>query len=251
MKLPPKGKTYALFGAIYAEAEKCFKVLLEYGRTFLTDKSPIDLTIPNISYYGEPTSESVVYMSVGWDTGSYVKSLHEIGVDLNERYPNPSGSGPKCVAIHYAVNFSMELTKLMISLGVSPNLDAHEQIILKTPYPGRLDRMLDDAKFLIVAGFDKAKVLQNFQRSIPWRQEGYDGLHVRIPLTEEDQDKIDKFVSDMTTYNSLQEHCREAIIKHLMSVRLDTNLFFLMPPLMVPGHDDIWMNDLLLYGLKL
>ncbi len=249
--LPPNGKIYPLFGAIFAEADKCFKVLLEYGKTFLPEKCPIDLSIPNITYNGKPTLETVVHLALVmdlWDTGCYIKCLHEVGVDLNQRYPNPSGSGPKRLAIHEAVNQSTDVAKIMISLGVSPVLNPDEDVVLESPYPGHLDEMLDTAKHFIVAGFDKAKILKNFDKNIPWRQDGFD---VHKPLTEEDQEKIDKFVSDMTTYNSLQEHCREAISKYLMSVRRDTNLFFLMPQLMVKPHDDIWMNDLLLYGLKL
>ena len=101
----------------------------------------------------------------------------------------------------------------------------------------------------MAAGFDRTTVLgifdDSYQRS--WLQ--FEDFSDKDELSDKEIEELDLFLDEITENRSLQELCRDAIGKHLMSIHPDTNLFCLMPKLFVPGH--FWMNAFLLYDIKL
>ncbi len=264
------GVARPLFAAVEIGAEKCFNVLMEYGQSFLQEKSPLSKEYLNTpqpvgsfqQFAMYPFAcETILYFTIAndcLDTEYYVRKLHAIGVDLNERYHHSTILHPSVrrysPLILQAVNmYDSYIAKLMISLGVSATLRPNEEVILEPPYESQgLQKMFEKANLLLAAGFDRSKVLACFKPSIPWRQNGYYRM-LNTPIPEEDQDRINKFVADNTRNRSLEELCRDAIGEHLMSIHPNTNLFHLMPQLadlLVPPHA-IWMKDFLLLGVKL
>ncbi len=249
---PPNAETYFLYSAVEGRSERCLKILLDYGRSFLPEKSPLGWSNME-AYLG---FSSILFWAIFMDikgSGFLVKPLFDVGFDLNERGTENIDVFEYCPAILYAINTRpIGVAKVMISLGVSANLSLDENIQLEPPseymdLDEQLDKMLEKAALLLTAGFDREKVLGNFRANIPWRR---DETPVVRLLNEEHQDKINKFVLDMTRNRSLQELCRDAIGKHLMSVHPNTNLFLLMPQLVIPGHQK-WMKDFLLCGVRL
>ncbi len=254
-----------LFAAAEAHAEKCFDVLLEYGRSFLPEKAPISKEHVNTPQpVGSPAQwamysfriETILYFVIAnglWDTKYYVKRLHDIGVDLNERLHTPSRHRVSPIILQAIKSHNFSVAKLMISLGVSATLRPGEEITIEPPYHSQeLDQMFNQAKVLLAAGFDRSKVLTNFNPNIPWLQSGIYRM-LNTPIPEEDQDRINKFVADNTRNRSLEELCRDAIGEHLMSIHPNTNLFHLMPQiadLLLP-RNAIWMKDFLLSGIEL
>ncbi len=259
--LPPDGIAYPLFAAVDAESVQCFKVLLEYGRSFLPEKSPIPddhlTSLHPIEYFPYP-EETILYYAmtdgIKADREAYVKSLYDAGLDLNQRHPNPSPdrySPPILQAINLGF-YDLDCAKQMLSLGVSATLHFDEKVILTPPSNCRTDlnEMLAKAKLLLAAGFDRAKVLSNFDANIAWRNRESAIMGGPLRLRKKDHDRIEEFVAKMTTNRSLQELSRDAIGEHLMTIHPNTNLFHLMPQLVLPWHA-FWMKDFLLSGIKL
>ncbi len=249
MELNNDLKTYPLFASVSAKSLKCFNVLLEYGRTLLSEMAPIDLTICAPHNDKLPIIYWVIEHDMT-DNADFMKSLLEAGCNPNERHvyeTEEEDEGPGIIGliepdgirpIVRAVLDNRRATKVMLLHGVSATLHPGERLILDAPLSSEALRCLGaEARLLIAAGFNRDVVLENFAPNIYWRYED-----VLIKLTPDDLEYMDQFVADMTRKRSLQELCRDAIGQHLMSIHPNTNLFCLMPKLVVPGHE-IWMKD--------
>ncbi len=127
-------KMYPIFYAMEVDARKCFRVLLEYGKTFLPEKPPIDRKVNNIDIYID-RGETLLYAAIHLDRENalspiYVRMLLEHGVDPNERVDDlPIDWCEYSPAILEAICRDCEdlsCTKVLLEHGVSAYLHEDE-----------------------------------------------------------------------------------------------------------------------------
>ncbi len=234
-------KTYPLFLAVDLKSGTCFKILLDYGKTFLPNRTPIDLNIC------APHNDNIpiLYWIINMDftaNGVFMKLLLETGYSPNR---NPQWD-VKYPPILCAMSRHGAHVKAMLLHGASATLGPGEKIILDPTCVALLKPkgVRDRANILLAAGFDRTAVIECIasKEDVWWR--------TYLRYDDEKIKEVDKIVADLTRNRSLQALCRDAIGQHLMSVHPETNLFCLMPKLVVPGHE-FWMKDFLLYDIDI
>ncbi len=241
VKIYPSVETVPLYLTTHARALSCMKILMSYGKTFLSDKAPLNPHC-NENLDGDLCVGHVLSGAILQDWHVGINYLLDSGMDVNtviSYYANGEKETPMLCAIDHS---SIATMKLLLKRGASSFLSQNRQWIFERNgwyHPSTLEEALVAGKLLIAAGFPKDKIFQGFIGE----HTGWKGW-----ITDEQHKKIEDFVDENGKNLTLQECCRDMICKHLVLVNKQTNLFHLVPRL---EELPVVMRQFLLYDMKL
>ncbi len=208
--------------AVLRGSVDCLKVLLEYGRTFLPDRTPIDYeTCNNMESVNFDFNRSVLFFAAEIGQSEITNCLLDFGVDIK-------------TVLHQAFSCrqNIETMRFLFQQGATPTLTDGEVLEFFDPdippsYHAGVqlptEHYIEMGELLLGAGFPKTSILPNFDRGTPWCS----------VLSDAEYEKIKEFVKRVKS-TTLKELSFDTLRRHLLVKHPDSNLFHLIPKLPIP-----------------